>query len=103
MSSGSYNKSKQMNKSLSIINKAVYTTVTVAYGWAGALMQVRPTNRQTHRQTDRQIENMVVFYCFWAVMWQGRRHGSKGKIFDRPQAKGEPQRDPQENVVKREK
>ena len=48
------------------VNKAVYTTASVAYGWAGAVMEVksplgvfshsvtdRPTDRRTDRRTDR--------------------------------------------------
>ena len=49
-----------------IINKAVYTTASVAFGWAGAVMEVRslfglishcvtdgPTDRPTDGPTDR--------------------------------------------------
>ena len=49
-------------------NKAVYTTASVAYGWVGAVMEVksllgvfltfrdRPTDRPTYGPTDRPTE-----------------------------------------------
>ena len=46
-------------------NKAVYTTASVTYGWAGAVMQVKPpvgvfshcvTNRPTDLQNDRMTK-----------------------------------------------
>ena len=38
-------------------NKAVYTTASVAYGWAGAVMQVRSLfGLNSRRVTDRQSD-----------------------------------------------
>ena len=50
------------------MNKAVYTTASVAYGWAGAVTQVKPpfivfshsvTNGRTDRPTECLIESRV--------------------------------------------
>ena len=40
----------------SLSNKAVYTTAPVAYGWAGAVMQVKSPFGVTNGQTDRPTQ-----------------------------------------------